>query len=73
MDPLWDPDTRKRTLVYQRLARDMQLPTERCHIAMFDEHQCRAAIDILKTYTKEMFIEKERKSKNGSRTGAEGH
>jgi hypothetical protein len=66
LDPLWENDTRKRTAVYQMLARDMCLHKKKCHVAMFDEEQCREAIKILKTYTKEMFNEREDR---GPRTG----
>jgi len=55
LDRLWMPNTRARTKVYHGLARDMRLPVHKCHIAMFDDNQCKKAIEVLKTYTREMF------------------
>mgnify|MGYP001491086282 CR=1 FL=1 len=58
LNPLWEPDGYLRTLVYYQLARDMGLHPTKCHVAMFNEDQCLQAKKIVKTYTKEQFVEK---------------
>jgi len=63
IDPLWKPDAYLRRLVYYQLSRDMGLHPSKCHVAMFDEDQCREAIRIARRYTREQFIEKQEKRK----------
>lgn len=36
-----------RTLAYHNLALKMGIPFDACHIAMFDEAQCRKAVDLI--------------------------
>lgn len=49
-DPHWisAPDRKAaRTRAYARLAQEMGLPPEQCHIGMFDEERCRAALAVV--------------------------
>lgn len=47
MDKLWKTGGMKRSEVYYRLRQEMKLTKARCHIAKFDEAQCRQALKCL--------------------------
>jgi hypothetical protein len=42
-DPLWKGRKMTRSAAYQWLASQLDIPVEKCHIAMFDISQCRSA------------------------------
>lgn len=50
LDPKWkgSSNPRMRSIVYQALAVRMGLMTEETHVGMFDEAQCRKALECLK-------------------------
>lgn len=53
-DKCWKGKGRKaRTRAYKRFAKIMDMPTEECHIGMFDVETCKKAIKLLKIETKE--------------------
>lgn len=47
-DPLWQCGGMSRSEAYRRLSVAMGIPKEKCHIAMFDEEQCREAVELLR-------------------------
>lgn len=51
LDPKWKHSTnpRMRSIVYQALAVKMKIATTECHVGMFDEAQCRTALECLAT------------------------
>ena len=58
MDRLWINGGMKRSDVYYQLRQEMKLTKARCHIAKFDEKQCRQALKCLQN------IEASNESKN---------
>lgn len=46
IDPYWRVKGFKRTLVYDRLAKLMQIPKDECHIGMFDVKRCQEAVKL---------------------------
>jgi hypothetical protein len=44
LDPYWQNKIAPRTKVYARLARELQIPSEHCHIAMFNVRRCEAVV-----------------------------
>jgi len=46
VDPFWRIKGMKRTLVYDRLAKLMQIPKDECHIGMFDVARCKEAMRL---------------------------
>lgn len=46
LDPYWKKGKYTRTEVYERLAKAMDLPVDKTHIAMFDEKQCIKVIGL---------------------------
>ena len=46
VDTLWREQGMKRTLVYDRLAKLMQIPADECHIGMFDVERCKEAVRL---------------------------
>lgn len=52
-DRLWKCDHMDRTNAYIFLAKAMGIKKQFCHIGMFNEDQCRQAIDISRTKLKE--------------------
>jgi hypothetical protein len=48
LDPFWkDSDGLTRSQAYERLAGALRIPVSQCHVAMFDEDRCKAALGIL--------------------------
>lgn len=43
-DPMWRGESMTRSQAYRWLARQLNIPFADCHIGMFDEGQCSAAI-----------------------------
>lgn len=46
-DPLWKKGAMKRKEAYKKLAAGMGIAPSNCHIGMFDESQCRLALEVL--------------------------
>lgn len=46
-DMIWQQEGIPRTVAYEMLAEAMNIPIENCHIAMFDELQCKQAVDVI--------------------------
>jgi len=47
-DPRWRKGKMTRSSAYAWLANQMNLRVEKTHVALFDEHQCKLALEILK-------------------------
>ena len=45
-DPLWEFGVMSRREMYVRLAWAMALPQVRCHVGMFDAHDCQRALAL---------------------------
>lgn len=45
-DPFWKQNNMTRKEAYFWLAQEMNIDVDKCHIAMFDEKQCRKVIEI---------------------------
>lgn len=45
-DPLWKNGPMKRSHAYQWLAKRLEIPTEECHIGMFDEETCKRVVEV---------------------------
>lgn len=52
-DTLWKEHGIDRTVAYAMLAKGMDVPFDECHIAMFDNAQCRRVVDLVNS--KEIF------------------
>lgn len=48
LDPLWRTGKMRRNEVYARLASEMGIPSEECHVGMFDADRCVAAQAAIK-------------------------
>jgi hypothetical protein len=46
-DPYWRDQSMRRSQAYQWLATGLRIPTAECHIGMFDEARCLAALAFL--------------------------
>ncbi len=46
-DPMWQSKKMTRSEAYSQLAKLMNLPKEKTHVAMFSEDQCKEAIRVL--------------------------
>jgi hypothetical protein len=47
-DPIWRAQSMSRAAAYKWLAQAMGISEANCHVGMFDEDQCRAALAILR-------------------------
>jgi hypothetical protein len=47
-DPLWRSQQMTRTQAYEWLSSAMGISPANCHVGMFDEDQCRAALAVLR-------------------------
>lgn len=45
-DPIWKSGELNRGQAYKWLAERMELPSERCHIGMFDVSQCKRVVEL---------------------------
>lgn len=46
-DPIWKEKRMKRSKAYRWLAEGLGIPKDECHVGMFDEARCKAAIVML--------------------------
>lgn len=46
-DPLWRDGGMSRTAAYKWLCKGLGIPKKECHVGMFDEDRCRAALAFL--------------------------
>jgi len=53
-DGIWKSGSLGRDVAYAQLAAYMDIPTVQCHIAMFDEEQCRDVIKAAEEFWKEL-------------------
>lgn len=59
-DTLWeDKHFRNRSLAYAWLASKLDIPTEQCHIGMFDKHQCNQVLDAVADFWKSKLSNKD--------------
>ena len=59
-DTLWkDKHFKSRTAAYQWLASKMGLPSNKCHIAMFDKEQCNEVLDAVTDYWQDKLSNKD--------------
>ena len=47
-DPLWKSGEFRRSYLYMKLAEQLGIEPKECHIGMFDEERCKAAIEVLR-------------------------
>lgn len=52
-DPLWKDMGMKRVQAYKRLAEALGIPTNKCHIGMFDEEMCQKVINVCRGWARE--------------------
>lgn len=48
LDPMWQDRSMSRSQAYAYLCFWMEIPSAECHVGMFDEDRCRAAIKVLR-------------------------
>lgn len=51
-DPIWQDTAISRTDAYAWLAREMELPLEKCHMELMNARQCRRVIKICEEWRK---------------------
>ena len=68
MDQLWKTGNLKRDVVYYRLRQKMGLTKAACHVAKFDEDQCKEAMKVIAEIKEELKNSEQRSVEEGSGT-----
>ena len=72
MDVLWMHNKLPRSEVYRRLREEMGLTKAQCHIAKFDEKQCKQALKCVNRLKKELDNERDSSTESGGNDSKEG-
>ena len=64
MDVLWMENKMSRTEVYRKLREEMGLTKAQCHVAKFDEKQCKQALKCVNRLKKDLDNERDSRTKS---------